>query len=112
LMARRLPHTPSAKGHHKDEKGNFILSLYYGFYPFFGYCCLSQEFFYLAKWALFFHPDLHVQAANHTVTLAEVAQWVFLPGLIAKQVVNAAQWWNAAGALAEGDRLERENKRG
>jgi len=105
-------HVVSAKGHHKEEQGNFILGLYYGCYPFFGYCCLSQEFFYLAKWALFFHPDLHVTAGGVTITLQQATDWVLLPGLVAKQVVNAAQWWNAASSLAEGDREERETRKG
>lgn len=99
-------HVISSKGHHKSERGNWILNLYYGCYPFFGYCCLSQEFYYLARWALFFYPDMEIPIPMDgiRVTLKQVTNYVFLPGCVAKQIVNAAQWWNAAGVLAAADK--------
>ena len=39
----------TAGKHHKENQGNFILKCYYGSYPIFAYCCLSQEFYYLAR---------------------------------------------------------------
>lgn len=38
--------------HHPNQptvQANFFLQWYYGCYPLFGYCCLAQEFYYLAK---------------------------------------------------------------
>uniref|UniRef100_A0A7S2FPC1 CDP-diacylglycerol--inositol 3-phosphatidyltransferase n=1 Tax=Florenciella parvula TaxID=236787 RepID=A0A7S2FPC1_9STRA len=85
--------------HHKDNQANFFLQWYYGCYPLFGYCCLAQEFYYLAKWILRFEPNVALPFAPD-VTLDVVCNYVFLPGMLMKQVVNFAQWWNAAAMLA------------
>lgn len=87
--------------HHKAEQSSVFLQWYYGCYPLFAYCCLSQEFYYLSRWALRYAPQL----AAGPVPLAWASRCVFLPGCGMKQVVNVAQWWNAAGQLAEADRV-------
>jgi len=87
--------------HHKAEQTSVFLTWYYGCYPLFAYCCVSQEFFYLSRWALRYSPEL----AMGPLSLAWASRYVFLPGCCMKQVVNVAQWWNAAGQLAEADRV-------
>ena len=73
-----------------------FLKWYYGCYPLFAYCCLSQEFYYLSRWALKYDdPDVFGYCALSTLSTR-----LFLPGCIMKQVVNVAQWWNAASGLA------------
>lgn len=94
--------------HHKEEQSSVFLQWYYGCYPLFAYCCLSQEFYYLSRWAMRYDPALAVGP----VTLAWVSSHVFLPGCCMKQVVNVAQWWNAAGNLAEADRVAALNAAG
>eukprot|EP00617_Octactis_speculum_P018393 CAMPEP_0185771074 /NCGR_PEP_ID=MMETSP1174-20130828/63042_1 /TAXON_ID=35687 /ORGANISM="Dictyocha speculum, Strain CCMP1381" /LENGTH=201 /DNA_ID=CAMNT_0028456803 /DNA_START=78 /DNA_END=683 /DNA_ORIENTATION=+ len=90
-------HQTAAKGHHKDEQGNFILRMYYGCYPIFGYLCLSQEFYYMARWYMWFHDP------EQSTNLSTFTDMVLLPGLLLKQVVNVAQLWNAAESLIAQD---------
>ena len=48
--------------------------------------------FYLAQtWWLAFDSNKRLQTA---------ATYVLLPGLVAKQITNVAQWWDAAVGLA------------
>lgn len=82
------------------------MRLYYGCYPFFGYCCLSQEFYYLARWWLKHDPDATIPGMS-SITLQQLTTYVFLPGLIMKQIVNFAQWWSAAATLAVSDGEDR-----
>jgi len=92
-----------AQRHHKGEQTNVFLKWYYGCYPLFAYCCVSQELYYLGRWALkFMHQDGSLSDYAYLVELT--ARWIFLPGCTLKQVVNLAQWWNAAGNLAKNDR--------
>ena len=35
--------------HHKQMQTNLFLKWYYGCYPLFAYCCVSQEFYYLCR---------------------------------------------------------------
>lgn len=83
--------------HHKSVQTNAILKLYYGCYPVFAFCCLGQELYYLARWWVAFEPIGWLSAA---------AQCVLWPGLLAKQVANVAQMWDAANTLASIERLD------
>ena len=53
-------HMYSSKGSHKDvsRDRNVILQLYYGVYPFFGYCCVGTELTYILLYVLSFNPDM------------------------------------------------------
>jgi len=91
--------------HHKGEQRNMFLKWYYGCYPLFAYCCLSQEFYYLCRWSLFYEA-----AGGNPVLIAGLdLQWfathLWLPGFLLKQVVNVAQWWNAASNIAKLDQV-------
>jgi len=91
-----------AQRHHKGEQTNVFLKWYYGCYPLFAYCCVSQELYYLGRWALkFMRQDYSAETAD---IVQVIVRWGFLPGCAMKQVVNVAQWWNAAGNLAKVDR--------
>jgi len=122
----------TAGKHHKDNHGNFILKWYYGCYPIFAYCCLSQEFYYLARYASRSWCFNIFWAVNCTKFLIMVFLWcivswilrfvpdasrlswmttyIFLPGCTLKQIVNVSQWWNAASSLAAADRDEAKTK--
>lgn len=112
-------------GHHKAESAlrgrNPVLRLYYGFYPFFGFCCVGQEVFYLAHYILRRDPEaLHSLLADSIVEPflppAISKAYIELPnqglrllrkvafvGCILKQIVNLAQLASAAGAFADMD---------
>ena len=53
-------HMYSAKGHHKviSTDRNLLLRLYYGVYPFFGFCCVGTELFYILLYTIHFVPSL------------------------------------------------------
>lgn len=96
-------HQTAAKGHHKDEQGNLILRMYYGCYPIFGFLCLSQEFYYMSRWVMWFYPDLMIPIPGYPESLAlkSVVSFVLFPGCMLKQVVNVAQLWNAGESLID-----------
>lgn len=51
-------HMYSARGHHKvvSADRNFLLRFYYGVYPFFGFCCVGNELFFILLYVLKFAP--------------------------------------------------------
>jgi len=101
-------YSEQAQRHHKGEQTNWFLKWYYGCYPLFAYCCVSQEFYYIGRWALkFLDQDL---SSSNVELFANVINYVFLPGCVMKQVVNFAQWWNAASHMAEADKEARDTK--
>lgn len=53
-------HMYSARGHHKvvSAERNFLLRFYYGVYPFFGFCCVGTELFYILLYVLKFAPTV------------------------------------------------------
>jgi CDP-diacylglycerol--inositol 3-phosphatidyltransferase len=59
-------HMYSSKGHHKSVAGdrNLLLRLYYGVYPFFGYCCVGTELFYILLYVLHFDPLYVIPGIN------------------------------------------------
>lgn len=65
-------HMYSSKGHHKTvaAERNWLLKVYYGNYPFFGYCCVGTEVFYILLYVLHFNPKVLIPFAD--VPLANV----------------------------------------
>lgn len=59
-------HMYSSKGHHKTVAGNrnFLLRIYYGFYPLFGYACVGTELFYILLYVLHFNPTFIIPGIN------------------------------------------------
>lgn len=59
-------HMYSSRGHHKNvsSERNFLLRFYYGVYPFFGFCCVGTELFYILLYVLHFVPDVVIPGAE------------------------------------------------
>jgi CDP-diacylglycerol--inositol 3-phosphatidyltransferase len=98
----------ATKGHHKAAdtlKGrNFLIRLFYGCYPFFGYCCVFTEFFYICMYLLAFNPKAELTITDGvTVSLWQITYIVCMPACICKQAVNVAQLCAAAYSMAESD---------
>ena len=113
------PHSPSrviysSSGHHKSIEGdkNIILRLFYGFRPFFGFCCIGAELCYVLLYMLHFAPNMHFFAvAGIDVTLYNVWLYVMVPGCVCKQLVNIAQLTSAAYDLAAADATSKNAKK-
>jgi hypothetical protein len=98
----------ATKGHHKAAdtlKGrNFLIRLFYGCYPFFGYCCVFTEFFYICMYLLAFNPKAELTITDGvTVSLWQITYIVCMPACMCKQAVNVAQLCAAAYSMAESD---------
>jgi hypothetical protein len=74
-------HMYSARGHHKvvSADRNFLLRFYYGVYPFFGFCCVGNELFFILLYVLKFAPaalipgiDVPVASVRHVVRANEL----------------------------------------
>jgi CDP-diacylglycerol--inositol 3-phosphatidyltransferase len=65
-------HMYSSKGHHKTiaTERNWLLRVYYGCYPLFGFCCVGAEVFFILLYVLKFNPTLAIPGVN--VTVAQV----------------------------------------
>jgi phosphatidylglycerophosphate synthase len=59
-------HMYSCKGHHKciSKDRTWLLRLYYGVYPFFGFCCIGTELFYILLYVLHFNPLYVIPGTN------------------------------------------------
>lgn len=99
------------KGAHKvidANTGNPIMRLYYGCYPFFGYCCVGTELSYILLYILAFEqPSFKVLST--TVALEDIYYFVCLPACIMKTFINMVQLCTAAVAVAQDD-YESKNK--
>ena len=86
----------SAKGHHKssNQDKNFIVRFFYDVYPFFGFCCVGTEVFYIAQAIRRFEPDWNW--LNNLVPILLVA-------CICKNVVNVAQLLSGFESVAKRD---------
>lgn len=52
---------------------NIITRLFYGCYPFFAYCCVGTELFYVSLYLLAFVPEMALDVAGGlTITLHAV----------------------------------------
>lgn len=101
-------HMYASKGHHKsvDTKHNIILRTYYGVYPFFGYCCVGTEFFYILLYVLAFKEvDPSIPAWVDTLTW-----YVTMPAAVMKNIINVAQLADAAATVAEDDQATRDKR--
>ncbi|GLE06252.1 hypothetical protein PINS_up015494 [Pythium insidiosum] len=96
-------HMQSSHGPHKRvcSDRNYLLRLYYGLYPFFGYCCIGTELFYLLLYTLHFDSTLVLPVVD--VSLQSICLRVCLPACILKSLVNIAQLASGAYAIADED---------
>lgn len=67
-------HMYSSRGHHKaiSAERNFLLRFYYGVYPFFGFCCVGTELFYILLYVLKFAPTLLIPGIDVPVASVRV----------------------------------------
>ena len=83
-------------GHHKDaatlQGRNWLLRMFYGVYPFFGYLCVGTEVFYIALYILAFNPE--------SPAISALCWYGCFPACIMKQAVNFAQMFSAMNHLA------------
>ena len=93
--------------HHKSSSRNFVVAFYYSNYAFFGYCCCGAEFYYVAKYIIYFAAPA---GESYAPALQALALYGLLPGCAIKQFVNVCQLGAAAAAIAAGDAAE-ANKR-
>lgn len=123
-------HMYASKGHHKSVAAgrNFLLRFYYGNYPFFGFCCVGTELFYILLYVLHFFPTVlipvadvplaHVRWLFPLVRMAEISDpathamcyvclqlcyYVCGPACVLKNLINVAQLTDAAHSVAEDD---------
>merc|ERR1712010_445682 len=89
--------------HHKSAEANagkfFLMRWYYEVYPFFGYCCVGQELFYILLFVLKHDPSLNILGLR----LEHVCWWVCAPAWAIKQLVNLCQLASSCYSLAEQD---------
>jgi CDP-diacylglycerol--inositol 3-phosphatidyltransferase len=89
--------------HHKSLEGNkgknFLVRWFYQYYWFFGYLCVGAELTYILLYLRIkvHHVDV---VGQYVVSLALL---VFLPGCVAKQMVNIAQLASSCYAIADHD---------
>ncbi|ETI50920.1 hypothetical protein, variant [Phytophthora nicotianae CJ01A1] len=96
-------HMYSSRGHHKvvAAERNFLLRFYYGCYPFFGFCCVGTELFYILLYVLHFDPTLLIPFIN--VPVMQLCYYVCLPACVCKNITNVAQLCSAAYSVAAED---------
>ncbi|KAJ0401197.1 hypothetical protein P43SY_007616 [Pythium insidiosum] len=96
-------HMYSSKGHHKTVSAdrNFLLRLYYGVYPFFGYCCVGTELFYILLYVLHFNASYVIPVIE--LPLYNLCFYVCLPACVLKNLINIAQLSSAAYTVAQDD---------
>ncbi|CAI5732005.1 unnamed protein product [Hyaloperonospora brassicae] len=96
-------HMYSSRGHHKlvPAERNFLLRFYYGCYPFFGFCCVGAELFYILLYVLHFDPALMIPVIN--VPVMQLCYYVCLPACVCKSFTNVAQLCSAAHSIASED---------
>lgn len=96
-------HMYSSKGHHKTVavERNWLLRVYYSNYPFFGFCCVGTEVFYILLYVLHFFPKALIPVAD--VPLAHLCYYVCLPACVLKNLINIAQLTSAAHSVAVED---------
>lgn len=93
----------AAKGHHKtsNQDKNIFVRAFYGFYPFFGFCCAGTEIFYIAMAAKRFLGD--------TNELLNLALPILFTACVCKNVVNLAQLCSGFEAVAKADCSNRKD---
>jgi len=100
LAAAKAP----AGKHHKDtgDSSFFLVRFYYGCYPFFGYCCVGTEVFYVLLYVRSFVPDATVllDVGGFAFTLWHFCFAVCAPACTVKQICNFSQLYSGAISLA------------
>lgn len=85
--------------HHKSpemlKKRNWLLQTYYGVYPFFGYCCVGCELFYILLYVHYWNPTSDL--------VWKLCIYGCLPACVFKNAVNIAQLASACYSIAEVD---------
>ena len=85
--------------HHKSpellKSRNWLLRTYYGVYPFFGYCCVGCELFYVLLYVYYWNPSW--------VLVWKLCMYGCLPACGLKTVINLMQLSSASYAIAEID---------
>nr|CCA15221.1 phosphatidylinositol synthase (PIS) putative [Albugo laibachii Nc14] len=96
-------HMYSSRGHHKTglNERNFLLRVYYGCYPLFGFCCVGSEVFYMLLYVLAFEASYKIPFTQ--LPLTHLCYYVCLPACVLKNIVNLAQLLSAANAIATED---------
>ncbi|CAM9693639.1 unnamed protein product [Ascophyllum nodosum] len=94
-------HTHSVLGQpHKStstlRRRSFLIRAYYENLALFSFCCIGAELFYALLYLLHFWP----RESPYFDPLRRACYWVCLPACVLKQVVNVAQMFSAARALA------------
>lgn len=56
---------------------NIMTRLFYGCYPFFAYCCVGTELFYVTLYLLVFIPEAALNLGGVTITLHAVSFFLF-----------------------------------
>jgi len=99
-------HVMSVSSHHKSKEAlkhrNPLLQWYYSIYPFFGYCCVGTEFYYIL---------LYVYKFYRVPWIYQILAYGCFPACVLKQVVNVIQLISAADAIAEVDARDREQSK-
>ena len=80
-----------------------MLRVFYGFRPFFGFCCIGAELCYVLLYMLHFAPHMDFSSVGLNVSLYQIWLFAMVPGCVCKQVVNVAQLSNAVWTLAATD---------
>ncbi|CBJ25954.1 CDP-diacylglycerol-inositol 3-phosphatidyltransferase [Ectocarpus siliculosus] len=103
-------HTHSVvEKHHKStatlKRRNMLIRTYYDNLPFFAFCCIGAELFYVLLYLLHFVSE----ESRAFAPLRTSCFWLCLPACVLKQFVNIAQIFSAASCLAleELDQKER-----
>ncbi|CAM9620996.1 unnamed protein product [Pylaiella littoralis] len=86
--------------HHKStvtlKRRNILIRTYYDRLPFFAFCCIGTELFYVLLYLLrFVSPGSRAFAP-----LRKICFWGCLPACVLKQLINVAQIGSAARTLA------------
>ncbi|CAB1099248.1 unnamed protein product [Ectocarpus sp. CCAP 1310/34] len=95
--------------HHKStatlKRRNILIRTYYDNLPFFAFCCIGAELFYVLLYLLHFVSE----ESRAFTPLRTSCFWLCLPACVLKQFVNIAQIFSAASCLAleELDQKER-----
>ncbi|CAM9429275.1 unnamed protein product [Ectocarpus sp. 8 AP-2014] len=84
---------------------NILIRTYYDNLPFFAFCCIGAELFYVLLYLLHFVSE----ESRAFAPLRTSCFWLCLPACVLKQFVNIAQIFSAASCLAleELDQKER-----
>ncbi|CAM9940742.1 unnamed protein product [Ectocarpus fasciculatus] len=97
---REDPPQDVVEKHHKStatlKRRNILIRTYYDNLPFFAFCCIGAELFYVLLYLLHFVSE----ESRAFAPLRTFCFWLCLPACALKQFVNIAQIFSAASCLA------------